>query len=222
MAERIHFAAGEGQCAGEIALPAGSGKAPAVVLVQEWWGVNDHIRSLADRLAKAGFVVLAPDLYHGKTTKDAAEASQLMTTLNREAALRDIAGAAKHLASHPRSNGKVGVIGFCMGGAYSFGAAQLVAEIKAAVPFYGISDAVDYAKIRVPVQAHVASKDEWVTPARAEAVKKTIDENGGTMELHVYDAGHAFVNDTRPEAYHEPSAKVAWSRAVEFLHKHLD
>jgi carboxymethylenebutenolidase len=223
MAERVKFASKSGKDAsGEIVLPKGDGKAPAVVLIQEWWGVNDHIRSLLERLAAAGFVALAPDLYHGTITKDAAEAAKLMTDLDGAGAMDEIAGAVALLAKHPRSSGKVGVIGFCMGGAFSFRSSVGIPELKAAVPFYGISDAADYSKVKMPIQAHVGAKDDWVTPEKAAAVKKTVDAAGGSMELHVYDAGHAFVNDTRPEAYAPDAAKVAWGRAMEFLHKHLD
>src|SRR5580704_1805627 len=133
MATKIDFTAKSGAASsGEIALPAGSGKAPGLVLVQEYWGVNDHIRSLADRFAAEGFVTLAPDLYHGKVTKDAGEAGRLMTELDGKRAMDDIAGAVAFLAAHPRVNGKVGIVGFCMGGAYTFAAASAVPELAAA------------------------------------------------------------------------------------------
>ncbi|MBS2015176.1 MAG: dienelactone hydrolase family protein, partial [Deltaproteobacteria bacterium] len=137
---------------GELAEPpvtsGGEGRAPSLVLVQEWWGLNDHVRSLADRLAKEGFLVVAPDLYHGKVAKDAAEAGTLMTELDTLQAVGEIAGAAAWLKQHPRSNGKVGVIGFCMGGALSLASACHVEGLSAAVPFYGLPPAekVDYAK----------------------------------------------------------------------------
>src|SRR5947209_1648560 len=123
MATKIEFKARSGAPAsGEIALPGGSGKAPALVLVQEWFGVNDHIRSLADRFAAAGFLTLAVDLYHGQVTADGAEAAKLMTALDGKRAMDDIAGAVTALAAHPRSSGKVGITGFCLGGAYAFAA----------------------------------------------------------------------------------------------------
>jgi carboxymethylenebutenolidase len=121
------------EVSGVLAEPAGSGKAPAVVLLQEWWGINAHIEDLCDRLAKEGFVVLAPDLYHGKIAKDATEASALMTALDTLSAVGEIAGAAGHLKEHPRGNGKVGVMGFCMGGALSFAAACHVEGLGAVV-----------------------------------------------------------------------------------------
>jgi carboxymethylenebutenolidase len=223
MAQRVTFSAKSGAAAsGEIGLPEG-GKGPGLVLVQEWWGLNDHVRSLIDRFAAAGFVTLAPDLYHGVSTKDPAEAGKLMTALDGKRALDEIAGAVAFLASHERGNGKVGITGFCMGGAYAFAAACNVPELGAAVPFYGIPPEAnaDYAKCKVPIQAHFARRDEWATVAGAEAIKKKLEGFGQSMELHVYDADHAFVNDTRPEVHAPAEAKLAWDRAVAFLHAHL-
>ncbi|MDB4936419.1 MAG: hypothetical protein JWP87_3391 [Labilithrix sp.] len=208
---------------GELAEPSGSAKAPAVVLIQEWWGVNAHVKSLAERLAKEGFLVLAPDLYHGKIAKDAEEAGALMTALDTAQAMKEIAGAVAYLKEHPRGNGKVGVIGFCMGGALSFAAACHVEGLSAVVPFYGTppADKVDYAKVTAPILAHFGKNDDWATVAKAEEIKAKLDALGKPMQLEVYDAGHAFVNDTRPEAYDEKSAKLAWQRSVEFLKKNL-
>jgi carboxymethylenebutenolidase len=194
-----------------------------VVLIQEWWGVNDHIRDLTERMAKEGFVVLAPDLYHGKVTKDATEAGKLMTELDTLKAVGEIAGAVAFLKEHPRSNGKVGVMGFCMGGALSFASACHIDGLGAVVPFYGIPPAekVDYKKVTAPIMTHVAKKDQWVTVAKAEAVKKEIESNGHSCELHVYDADHAFANDTRPEVHDPANTKLAWERTVAFFKKHL-
>src|SRR6185503_13343611 len=154
MAERLTFASKDGsEVSGVIALPSydgaasgpkprapseptGMDKAPGLVLIQEWWGLNDHIRGLADLFAQEGFLTLAPDLYQGKVTADPNEAGQLMQALDRERALRDIAAATRFLLAHERCNGKVGVTGFCMGGAFSFSAAALIPELSAAVPFY--------------------------------------------------------------------------------------
>jgi carboxymethylenebutenolidase len=215
MTKRVSFSNIEG----ELAEPAGEGNAPAVVLIQEWWGVNDHIRGLVDRLAKDGFLVVAPDLYHGKTTKDAGEAGKWMGELDTMKAVKEIGAAVAYLKEHPRGNGKVGVTGFCMGGALTLASACHVPGLSAAVSFYGIPspEKVDYAKATIPVQMHVAKKDGWVTPEKAEEVKKQLKN----VELHLYDADHAFVNDTRPEVYDAEAAKLAWQRAVDFFKKHL-
>ncbi|MGK4008086.1 dienelactone hydrolase family protein [Sorangium sp. So ce1036] len=223
MSEKVSFPAKNGSPAtGEIVLPKQDGPSPAVVLIQEWWGLNDHIRSLLDRLGAAGFVALAPDLYHGKTTRDAGEAGRLMNELDKQRALDEIAGAVSFLAAHPRSNGKVGVMGFCMGGALSFAAAAAIPELKAAVPFYGVpSPAPDTSRVKAPILAHFAARDAWATPAAAEAIRKELTARGQSMELHVYDADHAFVNDTRPEVHHPDAARLAWERSLEFLRQHL-
>jgi carboxymethylenebutenolidase len=224
MATRIDFQAKSGAAAsGELALPEGSGKAPALVLVQEWWGVNDHIRSLADRFAKAGFVTLAPDLYHGKTTKDAGEAGQLMQALDGMRAMDDLAGASGYLAAHPRSNGKVGIVGFCMGGAYTLAAASNIPSFAAAAPFYGLPPAerLDPAKMKAPILAHVATRDGWVSPPKMQEIAEKVNAHGGAMKVEVYEADHAFMNDTRPEVYAPEAAKLAWDRTVAFLHQHL-
>jgi carboxymethylenebutenolidase len=224
MTTRIDFPAKSGAAtSGEIALPEGSGKAPALVLVQEWWGVNEHVRSLVDRFAKAGFVTLAPDLYHGTVTKDAGEAARLMQELDGMRAIDDIGGAVAAVAAHPRSNGKVGVVGFCMGGAYTLVAAAHVPGVAAAVPFYGIPPAerLDAAKMKAPILMHVGSRDQWVTPAKARDIEAQVNAHGGSMKVEVYEADHAFVNDTRPEVYAPEAASLAWDRTVAFLHRHL-
>ena len=223
---RVNFKSKSGSTVeGELAEPSGGpDKAPAVVLLQEWWGVNDHVRDLVTRMSKEGFLVLAPDLYHGKTTKDAGEAGKLMTELDTLEAVKEIAGAVAFLKEHARSNGKVGVIGFCMGGALSFASACHIEGLGAVVPWYGIppADKVDYKKATAPIQTHVGKKDAWVSPEKAEAIKKEIDGYGKTtVELHVYDADHAFGNNTRPEVYDAGATKQAWERSVAFLKKHL-
>ena len=208
---------------GVIAEPPGTDKAPALVVIQEYWGLNDHVKSLADRFAAEGFVVVAPDLYHGKIAADGAEAAKLMTALDTLDAVKEIAGAIAFLKEHPRSNGKVGVTGFCLGGALTLAAACHLPGIGAAVPFYGIPPAekVDYAKVTAPIQMHVAKNDEWVTVGRAEEVKQKVEAGGHSLELHVYDAQHAFMNDTRPDVYSEANAKLAWERTLAFFRSRL-
>jgi carboxymethylenebutenolidase len=224
MTTKVDFVAKSGAAAsGDLAEPEGSGKAPALVLLQEYWGLNDHVRSLAERFAKAGFLTLAPDLYHGKITKRADEAAKLMQELDGKQAMDDIAGAVAFLASHPRSNGKVGVTGFCMGGAYTLAATSAIPSIAAAVSFYGIPPAerLDFTTMKAPILKHVARRDQWVTPERAEEIKKKVDAHHGSMRLELYDADHAFMNDTRPEVHVPEAAKLAWERTIAFFHQHL-
>jgi carboxymethylenebutenolidase len=194
------------------------------VLLHEWWGLNGHIRSLLERLASAGFVALAPDLFHGQTAKDTADAQRLMTELKWSTALDEIAGAKAWLDAHPRSNRRVGVVGFCMGGAGALATACNVPGVGAAVAFYGVPPAAyaDWEKADVPpIQAHFSATDQWARADFARAIRDTLTARGKTMELHVYDADHAFVNDTRPEVYSPENAKLAWSRMAAFFHEHL-
>ena len=224
MATRVTFQAKSGgEASGEIALPAGEAKAPGLVVLQEWWGVNDHIRSLLGRFAEAGFVALAPDLYHGKIARDAETAGKMMQELDWTKAMDEIAGAAAYLGSHPRCSGKVGVTGFCMGGALTLASVTHVPQFAAAVAFYGVPGAgkADWSKVKAPIMAHFSARDEWAKPSLAEDIKKELEAHGQKMVLHIYDADHAFVNDTRPEVYNPEAAKLAWKRSVDFLHEHL-
>jgi carboxymethylenebutenolidase len=224
MTTKVEFKAKSGAASGgELAVPDGSGKKPGLVLIQEYWGLNDHVRSLADRFAAAGFVVVAPDLYHGQVTKDSNEAGKLMQALDGKRAMDDIAGAVAYLTAHERCTGKVGITGFCMGGAYTFAAASAVPELAAAVAFYGVPpmERLDFTKMKAPILAHFAKADQWATVAKAEEIKKGVEGKGGSMRLEVYDAEHAFVNDTRPEVYAPEAAKLAWERTLAFLHQHL-
>ena len=222
MLKRIAFD-GEGghKVEGDLASPPGDAHAAGVVLVQESWGVNDHVRDVATRLAAEGFRVLAVDLYHGVVTKDPAEAGKMLGALDWGHAVSDIAAAVKHLQEHPSSNGKVAVMGFCMGGALSFAAACNIAGLSAVVPFYGVPQGVDYAKVTAPIMAHFAKVDQWAKPELGQDIQTQITGHGGHMELFVYDEQHAFFNDTRADVYGEASAKLAWQRSIGFLKQHL-
>ncbi len=226
MAERVEFAAGEGVTGtGLLGIPPGRGLDGGVLLLHEWWGLNGHIASLVDRLAASGFVALAPDLYGGRSATSPEEAAALMQAMSWTASLPVLAGAADHLRAHPRSNGKVGVTGFCMGGGGAFFVAARLPGIAAAVPFYGLAPAaqVDWTTaLTPPIQAHFSTRDAFAPAARAEAIMATLHARGRAMELYHYDADHAFVNDTRPEVYNLDCAALAWSRMVAFLHAHVD
>ncbi|AUX44424.1 carboxymethylenebutenolidase [Sorangium cellulosum] len=211
-----------GQGSGEIALPEQDGKAPAVVVLHEWWGLTDQLRVILDRLAGAGFIALGLDLYHGKVTTDPIEASQLMNALDWSRALLEISGAVYFLADDERVNGKIGAIGFSMGGALCFSAAATIPRLSAAVPFYGVpGEAPDSTKVNAAILAHFAARDTWAKPALARALQAELAARGRSMELHVYDADHAFMNEARPEVYHPQAARVAWDRTLGFLRKHL-
>jgi carboxymethylenebutenolidase len=225
MVEQITFPSRAGATVtAALSLPAGSGPAPAIVVLQEWWGVNAHIRSLLDRLAAEGFIALAPDLYHGQIATDPAVAQRLMTELKWTDALEEIAGAKTWLEAHPRTNGRVGITGFCMGGAGTLVTACNVPGFAAAVAFYGIPPAAytDWSTADVPpLQGHFSSSDPWAKADLAAGIRDALAARGKAMDLHIYDAEHAFVNDTRPEVYNPECAKLAWSRMVAFFHTHV-
>ncbi|MCS6856625.1 MAG: dienelactone hydrolase family protein [Deltaproteobacteria bacterium] len=204
-----------------LATPKGVDSSPGVVVIHEWWGLNDNIRRMAERFASEGFTAIAPDLYGGVVTSDPNEAARLMQSLDTEHALTLIRASVEELAR--RTGRKVGVTGFCMGGALSFAAAASIDGLACAVPFYGIpkDEYFDAAKMRCPIQAHFAKEDAWARADRAQALAEAIRARGGVMELYVYDAGHAFMREGDPSVYKEEAAKVAWERAIAFLRKHL-
>ena len=220
MTVRIRIAEG---VEGELAVPETSGPCPGVIVVHEWHGLNDSVRTLADRFASEGFVALAPDLYHGELAIDDRRAAELMQQLSTSSAMADIAAGVKTLQESPQSNKKIGVVGFCMGGAMAFAAAVSVDGIQCAVPFYGIPIEAywDPTKVRVPIQAHFAKTDGWAKPELATEFAEKVNANGGSMELHLYDAGHAFMRASDASVYHPESAGLAWARTIEFLRRHL-
>ncbi len=221
MGQMIEFNRPDGSvCRGYLAS-AGQG-APGVVVIQEWWGLNEQICGIADRFAAAGFNALAPDLFHGRVTQKPDEASHLMNGLDFPGAThQDIRGAVEHL--HGMGSGKVAAMGFCMGGALTIAAALHVPNLSAAACFYGIppKEFADPADIRIPFQGHFGSKDDWCTPAAVDALEAAMCAKGAAPEIYRYDADHAFFNEQRPEVYDAGCAKLAWERTVNFLAKNL-
>ncbi|WP_457321111.1 dienelactone hydrolase family protein [Roseateles sp. P5_E11] len=210
----------------EAAQPLG-----AVVVIQEWWGLNDQIRGVADRFALAGFTALVPDLYRGKSTVEAEEAGHLMTDLNfGDAASQDVRGAVHYLKDLKLGSGKVGVTGYCMGGALTVLAATMVPEADAAVIWYGMPplEYVDASKIKMPLQAHWATQDESFPIAGVDGLEAKFAEVGVRYEGHRYLAHHAFANETAQgpgriakTQYDAVWAQQAWDRAMRFFGKHL-
>src|SRR5215813_6547253 len=200
-----------GTCKGYLAQ-AGQGK-PGIVVIQEWWGLNDQIKGVVDRFVSEGYNALAPDLYKGRVTQKPDEANHMMSGLDFVGASdQDIAGAVSHLAGLSR---KVGVMGFCMGGALTIAAAARVPGIGCGVPFYGVPPAAlaDPAKIRIPLQGHFANKDDWCTPQLVNEFEKKMASGGTKPEVFRYDAQHAFANEKSP-AHHAPSAEASWERMM--------
>jgi carboxymethylenebutenolidase len=207
-----------GTCKGYLA-EAGQGK-PGIIVIQEWWGLNDQIKGVADRFAAAGYNALAPDLYKGRVTQSPDEANHMMEGLDFAGASdQDVAGAVRHVAAISRN---VGVMGFCMGGALTIAAAARVPGVACGVPFYGIPPGAlaDPAKIKIPLQGHFANKDDWCTPQLVNELEKKMADAGNKPEVYRYDAQHAFANE-KSAAYDAPSAKQAWERTMAFLGRHL-
>lgn len=225
-AQNTTFASNGGQAHGYLALPAG-GSGPGVIVIQEWWGLTDHIVKVSDRLAAEGFVALAPDLFGGRTTHDADEAGELMSQLPVAKAAQDLAGAVDFLLGHEAvTSDKVGAVGFCMGGGFVLMlAAQQGDKIAAAVPFYGVGEAVpsQYSGLRAAVQGHYGEDDPMYPAASARALEQQIrEESGAEVEFFYYPAGHAFHNDENLIGTYDPeSAALAWERSVRFLKDRL-
>lgn len=198
-------------------LAEAGGDRPGIIVLQEWWGLNDQICGIADRFARHGYNALAPDLYEGRVTGDADEAGHMMEGLDFPGAThQDIKGAARHLKSV--SNGRVAVTGFCMGGALTIAAAVHVDECDVAVAFYGIppKEFADASNIGIPFQGHFANTDDWCTPEAVDSLVADLDAGGVTHELYRYDAEHAFFNEVS-DAYDVASARSSWTRMMEFL-----
>lgn len=197
---------------------------PSVVVIQEWWGLNDHIRAVADRFAAAGYNALAPDLYAGRLAKDADEASHLMNGLDFAGAThQDIRGAVDYLRTLDGTRDKVGVVGFCMGGALTIAAAVHVPGVNAAVCFYGIPPAgfASPADIKIPFQGHFANTDGWCTPAAVDGLEAAMKAAQQSPEIYRYEAQHAFFNNARPEVFDAEAAQLAWQRSTQFFAQYL-
>ena len=214
---------------GYLAEPAGGANGPGIVVIQEWWGLNDQIRGVADKLAAAGYRALVPDLYRGKAALEANEAAHLMNNLDfGDAAGQDVRGAVAHLKA--TGSAKVGVTGFCMGGALTLRAAVNVPEANAAVVWYGYPplEYVDASKIKAPLMAHWATEDAAFPIGKVDELEKKLRAAGTGFEFHRYQAKHAFANETADSKklpileYNAEAAKLAWSRTMEFFAKHLE
>jgi carboxymethylenebutenolidase len=218
----VSFPSNGSECRAYEATPAAAG--PGIVLIQEWWGLVPHIAAVADRLAAAGFVTVAPDLYHGTTTTAPDEADRLMMHLEMDRAGRDLVGAVTYVRKHPQvSPDKIGVMGFCMGGALSLLLATL-APVDAAVVFYGLpyKSELDYSRLSSPVLGHWAEEDRWWPVEQARDAFEQMRALGKDARLVVYPGTrHGFFNDELAHAYDEVAAAQAWDVTLEFLRTHL-
>jgi carboxymethylenebutenolidase len=195
----------------------------SVIVLQEWWGLNDQIKAIVDRFDAEGFNALAPDLYHGRVVgyDDRAEAAHMMDGLDFPGAVhQDISAALAYLKG---INARVAVMGFCMGGALTIASAVRLEGFGAAVCFYGVPPKAfaDPADIKIPLQGHFGSKDDWVTPSVVADMEASMTAAGNPPDFHAYDADHAFFNKARPEVHDPEAAELAWKRTIAFLRKTL-
>jgi carboxymethylenebutenolidase len=200
-----------------VARPDDVEKAPAVIIVHEWWGLNRHIENVAERFAEEGFIAVAADLYEGKTTKDAQEAAKLMGALKQEDGLARLQVVLKRLRAMPE------VTGVCMGGTFALLLA-CNAKVEASAPFYGDVpvDITVISKLSCPVLFIGAEKDQWITVEKMNRLDAALKQYGKEGEVRIYEgADHAFFNDTRPEVYSRADAEDAWERVIELFNKHL-
>lgn len=224
MGRMVEFAANGKHASGYLAAPA-SGSGPGVIVIQEWWGLVDHVRDVADRFAAEGFAALAPDLYHGETAAGPDDAGKLMMALDIARTERDLRGAIDYLLDRSEVAGeRVGTVGFCMGGQLSLFAACANPRVGACVDFYGIHPNVtpDIANLQAPVLGFFAGKDAFVTPEAARQLETDLRAAGKEAEITIFaGADHAFFNDTRPEAYHAEYAAECWTQMLAFYRRHL-
>jgi carboxymethylenebutenolidase len=221
----IEFPTSAGSAPGYLAVPAGE-HGPATIVLQEWWGLDEHIRSLCDRLAAEGFYALAPDLYRGETTTQPSEAQQKMMAMSMDQVEQDMCGAADYLVAQPGFEGPgVGAVGFCLGGGLAVWAAATCPNIAAAVTFYYVMPhgKPDFSAIRGPVLGHFGTADEFIPVEDANKLESELRDAGVDTTFYYYDgAGHAFVNDTNRLGTHDPElAQLAWGRTVDFLRSAL-
>src|SRR6201988_5404292 len=224
MGELVEFNANGRTASGYLAIPV-EGSGPGVIVIQEWWGLVDHIKDVCERFADEGFVALAPDLYHGKTTKSPDEAGKLMMAIRIDEAERDLGAAVQYLLALDSMTSKtIGVVGFCMGGALALYTATKNQNIGACVVFYGIHPKVkpDLPNLNAPVLGIFGEKDGSVPPDVVHNLERQIQDLGKQVEVKIYPgADHAFFIDTRPEVYKAEAAADAWQRTIKLFREHL-
>lgn len=220
--ETLNFATAGGATTAFTAMPDEITEATkAVIVVQEWWGLNDHIKDIATRYAEEGFIAIAPDLYRGTIAASPEEAGKLMQNLEIEDGLNTIDEAMK-AATENYGVKEFGITGYCMGGTYALQAACKLEGIHAAAPFYGDTpDEFTLKGLKCPVLFISGTKDGWINTEKVGELVGIAKANNLPIESVAYEADHAFFNDTRPEVYDEAAAKDAWKRVLEFFEKNL-
>jgi carboxymethylenebutenolidase len=218
--ETINLNTSHGATTAYVARPETDTHA-AVVLIQEWWGINDHIRDIAGRYAKEGYLCIAPDLYRGKLAKDSAEAARMMQSLALEDGLETIQAAIAE-TERVYDIEKIGITGYCMGGTFALRAACELDDIAAAAPFYGdIPEESVLQKLNVPTLFIAGKRDAWINPEKVNQLIEAARKYELPLEAVSYDADHAFFNNTRPEVYNAEASADAWKRVLDLFRKEL-
>ena len=227
MGQMVEFPNGDGTASGYLSVPE-SGSGPGLIVIQEWWGLVDHIKDVCDRFADAGFVSLAPDLYHGESTTEPDEAGKLMMALNIDQAVADMSGAIAYLQEHEATTSThLGVTGFCMGGGLALVlAAERPAAFSICVPWYGLIPwehaQPDWSNVQAKVVGNFAEQDGFFGPDLARGLESNLRDAGVDADIEVYPGvDHAFFNDTRPEVHDPVQSAEAWERTVDALHAEL-
>jgi len=223
--EMVEFQTNGSTTPGYLARPQGDGPFPGVIVIQEWWGLNDNIKDIANRFAREGFAAFAPDLYHGVVAHEPNQAQKQMMQLDIPRASHELVKATEHLAAQPYVDGRgIGAIGFCMGGGLAITLATDSPLIRAVAPFYGMSpEPIDKVQsLEGPVFAVYAEHDDWIGPPVREKLHQALTEHGKTAEIKVYPGTHhGFFNDTRPEAHHAEASKDAWNIVLRLFRENL-
>jgi carboxymethylenebutenolidase len=223
--ETVQIKSGDETISGYLSEPEGAGKHPGIVVIHEWWGLNDWVKGEADKLAEQGYVALAVDLYRGKVATDPNTAHELMRGMPQDRAVRDMKAAVDYLVAQKNVDAKrIGSIGWCMGGGLSLQLAIHDPRITACVVNYGSlpTDAADIQAIKAPVLGNFGAEDKGITPADVHAFEKAMKDAGKSVDLKIYDgAGHGFQNPNNKDAYRADATADAWSRITEFFKKTL-
>ena len=224
-AESVSYKSGDDTVTGYLALPDSPGPHPALVVIQEWWGLNDWVKEQAQRFADQGYAALAVDLYRGKSASNPEEAHELMRGMPHDRALRDLKAAFDYLASRPDvKKDKIGSVGWCMGGGYSLELAENEPKLAACAVNYGAlpTDPTLIQKIHAPVLGNFGAEDRGIDPDKVHAFEKAMKDAGKTIDAKIYDgAGHAFENPNNKAGYRQDAATDAWARMLGFFSKTL-
>lgn len=221
--ETLNFSTAKGETTAYVAMPnKTSDERKAIILIHEWWGLNDHIKDIANRYAEESFIAIAPDLYRGKTATNTEDASNLMNALELEDGLDTIKNTIT-AAQQRYDISRFGITGFCMGGTFALQAACHLEGLSAAAPFYGdVPDEMTLKGLKTPVLFISGIRDKWINPEKVGELERIAKDNTLPVESVKYEADHAFFNNTRPEVYDEQAASDAWRRVLEFFNKNLN